>query len=241
MRSFPIAILSLVPAVALAQTPVPAGPPFREGTAEASFVGTTGNSSTQSVGLAAELVLRPKSWETRVKAGYVQNSAGGITKAQTLTALARAQKKVFGGASFFAQYTYLADKFAGTDARHTADIGIAGQLIQTDTRSLVADAGGGYATDKRVAGSGTSTAIASAGALFKQKVSATADFSEEARFVGAVPDGGDWRYTNVAALSAKVNSTLSLKVANTVRYVNRPVTGFTDTDVQTSVALVAKF
>src|SRR6185295_2985006 len=103
------------------------------------------------------------------------------------------------------------------------------------------DAGGGYATDKRTAGTGKSTAIASVGVLYKWKVSATADFTEDVRTVGAVPDGADWRLTNSASLAAKVSSMLSLKVSNTVRYVNLPVAGFADTDVQTSVALVAKF
>jgi putative salt-induced outer membrane protein YdiY len=113
--------------------------------------------------------------------------------------------------------------------------------VQSAKHTLTADLSGGYATDKRTAGSGKSSAIAGAGALYKWKVSETADFIEDARFVGAVPQGSDWRLTNSASLAAKVSSLLSLKVSNTVRYVNLPVVGFTDTDVQTSIALVAKF
>jgi putative salt-induced outer membrane protein YdiY len=242
MRRAVLVALVTAPLALSAQAPTPPPPPpFREGTAEASFVGTTGNSSTQSVGVGVEMVVRPDPWETRFKLGVVRNQVSGVTSAQAVSGLARGQRKFLGKAAFFAQYAYLSDKFAGTSARHTADVGLAGPLFATARHTLSGDAGGGYATDKRTAGTGKSTAIASAGALYKWKISETADFTEDARYVGAVPDGADWRYTNVVSLAAKVNTTVSLKVSNTVRYVNQPVTGFLATDVQTSVALVAKF
>jgi len=51
----------------------------------------------------------------------------------------------------------------------------------------------------------------------------------------------DWRYANTLALTAKVTTLFSLKVSNTIRYVNLPVVGFTSTDAVTAIALVAKF
>jgi putative salt-induced outer membrane protein YdiY len=242
MREAALTLVVLAQAGLLAQAPaVPPPPPFREGTAEASFVGTTGNSSTQSIGVGAEFIMRPDPWETRVKLGLVRNEVGGVASAQAFNVLARGQRKFFGNAAFFAQYTFLSDKFAGTNSRHTGDVGIAGPVFQGAKHSLTADVGGGYATDQRTAGTGKSTAIASAGAIYKWKISETADFTEDSRFVGAVPDGADWRLTNVASVAAKISTGLSLKVSNTIRHVNVPVTGFLKTDVQTSVALVAKF
>jgi putative salt-induced outer membrane protein YdiY len=232
-------LTAIIASSATAQAPAP--PPSREGTTEASFVGTTGNSSTQSVGLGAELIVRPRGWETRFKSAYVRSEVGGVIKAQTVTAAARAQRKFANRASLFSQYGYLSDRFAGTLARHTADFGVAGALIQRAAHTVTADAGFGYATDTRVAGPGISTATAGAGATYKWKVSATADLTDDGRYVGSVPKGADWRYTNVLALAAKINSALSLKVSNTVRYVNVPVTGFENTDVITAIAIVAKF
>jgi len=218
-----------------------AAPPRHEGTAEASFVGTTGNSSTQSVGFGAELIVRPGGWETRYKSAYVRSVVGGVIKAQTVTAAARAQRKFADRVSVFSQYGYLSNKFAGTLARHTADLGIAGTVIKRVGQSVTADAGFGYATDTRVGRPGVSTATAGAGVTYKWKVSTTADLTDDGRYVGSVPKGADWRYTNVLALAARINSALSLKVSNTVRYVNVPVTGFESTDVITAVAIVAKF
>ena len=54
-------------------------------------------------------------------------------------------------------------------------------------------------------------------------------------------ESSDWRTANIVALTAKLTTLLSLKVSNTVRYVNAPVAGFEKTDSITSVALVAKF
>ena len=46
-------------------------------------------------------------------------------------------------------------------------------------------------------------------------------------------------YANAVALTAKVSTIFSLKVSNTIRYLNLPVAGFKNTDAVTAVALVA--
>jgi putative salt-induced outer membrane protein YdiY len=54
-------------------------------------------------------------------------------------------------------------------------------------------------------------------------------------------DGNDWRAGNNATVSAKLTTVFSLKLSNTIRYVNDPVPGFLKTDTVTAIALVAKF
>jgi hypothetical protein len=46
---------------------------------------------------------------------------------------------------------------------------------------------------------------------------------------------------NNAKVSAKLTTIFSLKVSNTIRFVNQPVPGFLKTDTVTAIALVAKF
>ena len=70
------------------------------------------------------------------------------------------------------------------------------------------------------------------------KISDTSALTEDGHFVFAFSDGSDWRYTNAVALTAKVSTLLSLKLSNTIRYLNLPVEGFRNTD---AVALMAKF
>ena len=84
-------------------------------------------------------------------------------------------------------------------------------------------------------------ASARLGGLYKWKISASADFSEEATFVPNLQDGGDWRFANVAALTAAVNARFSVKVSHGLSYLHQPPLGRENTDTTTSVALVAKF
>ena len=65
--------------------------------------------------------------------------------------------------------------------------------------------------------------------------------NEDGHFVFALSDGSDWRYTNAVGLTAKVSTVFSLKLSNTIRYLNLPVVGFKNTDGVTAVALVAEF
>jgi len=58
-RSLATLLLALSPTMALAQAPAPAPPPAREGSVDFAFIGTTGNSSTQTIGLGGEVIVRP--------------------------------------------------------------------------------------------------------------------------------------------------------------------------------------
>jgi hypothetical protein len=79
---------SVLPHLALAQTS-PRPPPKREGSAEFAFVGTTGNSSTQTIGLGGEFIYRPSPWESKFKVSYVRNEAEDQLRAQALVRHAR--------------------------------------------------------------------------------------------------------------------------------------------------------
>jgi len=103
------------------------------------------------------------------------------------------------------------------------------------------DAGLGYANEQRVTGDNLSNATFSAGAVYALKISDTSELSEDGHFVFSLADGSDWRYANAAALTVKIASVFSLKLSNTIRYLNLPAAGFKNTDVTTAIALVSKF
>ena len=105
-------VLSAVPRFVSAQAAVPpAPPPAKEGSAEFAFVGTAGNSSTQSVGLGGELIYRPSPWESKLKLNFVRNEAEGELKAQTFVMSLRAQRPIRPRLSGYGQYGYLRDRF----------------------------------------------------------------------------------------------------------------------------------
>ena len=57
----------------------------------------------------------------------------------------------------------------------------------------------------------------------------------------SLSDSSDWRFANAIALTAKITTIFSLKVANNIRYLNLPVQNLKNTDSVTAIALVAKF
>jgi putative salt-induced outer membrane protein len=225
-----------------AQTPgPPPPPPEREGTAEFAFVGTTGNSSTQAIGIGGELIFRPSPWESRTKVAYVRNESEDELKAQSFVLTTRVQRALKPRLSAYGQYGYQRDRFAGIVNRNVIDGGLSYVALEEGPHKLIVDGGFGYAHEQRVVGNNLSTATFTTGGLYTLKISSTADLSEEGRFVFSLSDGADWRYGNAFALTAKLTTLFSLKASNTLRYVHQPVQGFKTTDDITSVALVAKF
>ena len=109
-------VVSALPSPARAQAPA-APPPQREGSAEFAFVGTTGNSSTQTIGLGGEIIYRPSPWETKFRAAYVRNETENELRAQALVLTVRAQRPIKPRLAGYGQYGYQRDRFAGISAR----------------------------------------------------------------------------------------------------------------------------
>ena len=237
--------LLLLSGIARAQTQPPASPqappPVHEGSAEFAFVGTTGNSSTQTIGLGGEFIYRPSPWEMRIKVNYVRNEAEDELRAQAFVLTLRALRTLTPRLSGYGQYGYQRDRFAGILDRNVVEAGLAYSLVDQAPHKLVVDAGLGYANEQRLVGPNLSTATLGTGVLYTLKISDNSELTEDGHFVFSLSDGSDWRYANAAALTAKVTTIFSLKLSNIIRYVNFPVPGFKNTDAITSIALVAKF
>jgi putative salt-induced outer membrane protein len=242
VRQYLFACLFLVlPALAQAQQPAaPPPPPQQEGSGEFSLVDTTGNASTQSLGLGAEYFARPEDWELHAKAAYVRNKSEDVLTAQSLSLLFRGARTLSPRLSAFGEYDFLRDHFAGIDARHQLLGGLAYKVVDEAPQTLIVDASLGYANEQRLLPPSLSTAIWNAGLNYRAKLSASAEFTDGAGFNQSLSDGTDWRVQNIAAVTAKITTVLSLKVSNTIRYVHEPVLGFKTTDSITAVALVAK-
>jgi putative salt-induced outer membrane protein len=185
--------------------------------------------------------VREAPWTLTSKTAFVRNETEGLLQAQSFVATFRAARSVTERLSAFGQYGYLRDVFAGVEHRNTIDAGLQYALVRTGPHALDVDAGFGYANEQRSAGDDLSAAQAFAGAIYKLRISETADISDEARFSASLAEGEDWRFANTAAVTAKLTTAFSLKLSNVVRYVNDPATGFEKTDSLTSMALVVKF
>jgi len=235
-----LVVLGAIPRVARAQPPA-GPPPLREGSAEFSFVGTSGNTSTQALGLGGEFIYRPAPWEAKIKVAFVRNESNDVLSAESFLLIGRVQRAITPRLAAFGQYGYQRDQFAGILDRNTVEGGLAYTLIDHAGHKLVVDGAFGYANENRVTGNDISTGTFATDGLYTWKISETSELTEDARFNFSLSESSDWRYANLLALTAKITTIFSLKLSNAVRYVNLPAPGFKTTDVVTSIALVAKF
>jgi putative salt-induced outer membrane protein len=226
------------------QAPPPAPPPpppVVEGTAELAFVGTTGNASTNTFGVGAELIARPDGWLIRNRAAFVRNEADDAVTAESWVYGLRVERTLTTRLSAFGDYAFFRDRFAGVSSRNAALAGISWKAIERTAHHLSFDAGGGYLKERRLTGDDISSASYSGAAAYRWKLSETAEIADEAQLTGTFDDRDDWRAANALAITARLTELLSLKFSTAARYANSPAPGFRRTDTTTSIALVAKF
>jgi putative salt-induced outer membrane protein YdiY len=230
-----------LPAMALAQAAPAPPPPRHEGAGEISFVGVSGNASSQTIGLTFETVSRPAPWLFRQRVGFVRNESSEVLTAQSIFFATRAERAIAARLSAFGDYGYFRDRFAGVLNRHTGAAGLAAKLAENARHQLTADAGVGYLQEERLTGGDVSSAIYAIGGRYRLKISETAEIADDVGFVGTFDAADDWRFVHTISLAARITGALSLKISNGVRHANTPAPGFKRTDTITSFALVAKF
>ena len=237
---FLLGFLVAAPAVGWAQT-APPPPPKQEGSAQISFVGTTGNTSTSTFSAAGEYIYRPDKWLFKDRLLFINNQTDGVTSANSLLYAMRAERTLTARTSAFGEYRYFQDELAGVTHRNDVTGGLAYKVATGPTHTLTVDGGIGYLNEQRVAGDDVSTGTYSAGAAYKWQVSKNSDVTDEFRFLGTFHDASDWRVGNIVSVTAKITEIFALKFSNIVRYSNLPPIGFKTTDTTTSIALVASF
>jgi putative salt-induced outer membrane protein len=231
-----------VPGLLFGADPPPAGPPpIWSGKAEASFVSTTGNTAVQTIGAGVEVDYKKDIWDGLAKGAFVQGKTDGATTARTIAGEVRLGRHFSERFELFAQGDYFKNEFAGIEHRVSGTGGAAYSVVKTPAQELKVQAGVGYTKEARLIGGDRSFTSGLAGFLYKVKLSATTDLSDEFSYIESFKDSSDWRVANAFSLSVAINKTFSLKASHTLAYLNEPVPGFGKTDTITSVALVAKF
>src|SRR5262252_5313170 len=87
-----LAVAAVAPARGFAQ-PAPADlPPRLEASAQATFLDTSGNASTRSIGGGGDFVWRPNPWTYNGKAIFAQSESNDELTARALAALFRAAR-----------------------------------------------------------------------------------------------------------------------------------------------------
>lgn len=243
-RSARLAFLTLaLTEAALAQDspPPPTPTPLWSGKGELSFVSTSGNSNTQTLGVGAEVAYKPAPWSFLFTTAFVRSEADDVENARSFLATIRGARSLTLRLEAFARGEYLQNTFAGIDSRISGEGGIAYALFLNPPHKLKAEVGLGYTRENRVTGEDLSFPSARAGLLYEWQISKGAAYTEELSFTQDLEEGENWRILNTGSLTADISTVLAMKLSYAIMYANQPPPGFEKRDTTTSAAIVAKF
>ena len=231
----------------LAQTPecpcpIPSGPPPPwSGSAEFSYLSTSGNSKTSSLGGGLELLYKPPSWNFSLDANYLRSSAEGILTAEQFKGAVKGARDLTARIDVYGRGSYLRNTFAGLDSLVGVDAGLGYKLFDGPVHSVRAEAGFGYSWENQSTGVNRNYANARTGLGYKWVFSKTAQFTNDFGVLLDLSDTNNWIINDTAAVTASLTSIFALKASWTILYRKQPVPGFHKTDTSTAVSLVAKF
>jgi putative salt-induced outer membrane protein YdiY len=234
-------VLILAPDLEAAQAAAPPQepPPRLEASAQLTFLDTRGNSTSQSLGAGGEVIWRPNPWVYAGKLIFAQSESDDALTARSLAALFRASRSLNNRVAVYGQYDFLRDSFAGVEQRHVIEGGLSFLAVDAAPHRLRFDAGVGYLHETRP-GEDFDSATMSLGAGYRFAFSPTSEFTYAPRFLLTLADAGAWKFDQDVALTAALNTVLSLKVSHTLRYAAEPPAGFDTTDTIMAISLVAK-
>jgi putative salt-induced outer membrane protein YdiY len=217
---------------------VPEPPPTWDVSGELSFVAVGGNTSTNTLGLGADALYRGTGSTTRGTLGFVRSETGDVTQARSLLATVRHGKTVRERLEAFGQVSFGQDRFAGIDARTSAEAGLAYTTSLPRGQSLTTEGGLGYTIERRLEGEHLDFASATGSVRYAWKVRTGLEIAEDFNVVADLEDAANWRTRNIAALTVAMTRLLSFRASHVTEYRNRPVDGFGSTDTRSALALV---
>jgi putative salt-induced outer membrane protein YdiY len=233
---------------ARAQTPEgpcpipPAGPPpLWTGSAEFSYLSTSGNSKTSSLGGGLALFYKPLPWTVSLDANYLRSSSEGILTAEAFKGALKGIRDLTAEIDVYGRGSYLRNTFAGLDSLIGVDGGAGYKLFNGPSQFLRAEAGFGYSWENQTIGVDRNYATARVGVGYKWAFSKSAQFTNDFGVLLDLADTNNWIISDTAAITATLTRVFALKASWTILYRKEPVEGFKKTDTSTAVSLVAKF
>ncbi len=256
-----LGMLALIaaPVAASAQTsdcpcPVPPPPPpVWFGKADLSFLSTSGNTDTTSIGGSAEVNYNPKPWLFTLKFAALHAATDGVTTAETFTGSLKASRDLTEHLDVFAGGGWLRNTFSGINNLWNFDGGAGFKLVKTDTQFLRIEGGVGYTSEQDIVlgliAPYRNYANLRAGLGYKWTITKTATFTNDFSYLYDLSDSKNWFITDKAAITVSISKIFALQASWTLLFRNEPPlkdpgpppVRYDHTDTATAVGLVAKF
>lgn len=253
-------IIMAIPCVLVLNTPVLAvddeKSPWKSA-AELGYVHVSGNTNTETTKASFELAYEANSWSHKIHAeGLSSNSEtvdSSVTPSVTTSERTAAKWLLTGQIDYkfsdldylFGLLSYEDDRFSGFQYQAKLSLGYGRRLIQIDKHELKLEIGPGYRTYRldqaeppaplEEVQDETQLRI---NAAYIWKISKTSKLTEDLTYESG-QDQDEWK--SVTALTAKINSTLAMKMSHIVKYLDMVPAGSKNFDRETAVTLVFSF
>ncbi len=244
-RRISLLILGLCLATALpaaAQTPAaPPPPPLWDAQVGASFVGTSGNSETSSIGADFGAHRRGKVWLIDSEATAVRSSSLGDTKAERYLGMLRGQRKLTSIIGVTTGVKLERDRFSGMNFRSILDGGLSWALVHHPEWTLDGVTGVAWNHESRTVGANRDFASGLLQLLSRIPFGAAGDTTQRFTFYPDFSIASAYRSEAELTAQAAMNAHLALKIGYLLRYANEPVPGFKKTDNTTTASVVLRW
>lgn len=225
----------------LCPCPPPAPPPPDwTGSLALSYLATTGNTETETLGFSTAWDRRPTPWGIEIRALVHRAESDGESTAERYLASVRGKRALSERLELFAGLLHERDEFAGFDQRSIVESGAVWRALTGPVHELAFDAGLTWTTEDRLDGTDDDWLGAVAGLAWAWKITPGAALRERLLLYPNFDDSDDWRLTSETALEAALADSWALRVSYLVQRDNRPPAGFEETDTSTAVSLVWK-
>jgi len=207
-----------------------------------SWVATSGNSDTSSVGLDFNLEKKADPWGwVFVGRGNKANDSG-VTTAENYLFGARGVRKLSEKWEVFGGLQWSKDPFTGYDSQTVASLGATYIAMDGDRVKLAFDGGLAYTWEDQVSPDAQVDYLGGLfGVTFEWKLGEKSKLVERLVYYPNFDNSTDWRLTSFTAIEADVNSWMALRFGYDIRHRNQPIGDSDKTDTTSTASVVFKF
>ena len=237
-RWIAVAALVAYAANAAAQAPAKEPPPVWDAQVGASFVGTSGNSDTSTIGADFLAHRRWPVWQIESASTAIRASDRGRPTAERYVGSFRGDFTLGPRLGFSAGERAERDHLAGIDLRSITDIGLKYAVARETQWTLDALTSVAFNHESSIADADRNDPIAVLQAISKYTFNASSDTMQRVTFYPDLKQSSAFRMEAEAAAQAALNSRLALKLGYLWRYSNAPIGGFVKSDHTATASLV---
>ena len=208
------------------------------GEAELGLVQTTGNTETESFVFRAKVINQRDQWKHTGRGEALRNADGDTVTAEKYFLSGKSEYTFRDRSYLFGLVTYDDDRFSGFDYQLLGVLGYGRTVMDRENLKLNLEVGAGGRRSEPEIGETNDEAVFRVAGDFEWKISKTATFIQEL----SSDIGEDNTVTrSLTALTAKINSYLSSRIAYQLKHTSDVPPGIEKTDTEFTFTLLFKY